>query len=639
MILQETIDKVYALDIVDVIGSYVELKRSGGSYKGLSPFTSERTPSFMVSPSKQIFKCFSSGKGGNLVKFIQEKESLNFPEAIRFLCSKYSIECKETEKTNEEKILEHQKEGLSIINQAANEYYKANFFHQPEAYKYIATDRNISNEMINRFEIGYAPPTLSGLTNHLINNGYNWEMAVQASVLGYIHDKNRLYDRFRNRIMFPIKNMIGNIIGFGGRALQIDEKTAKYLNSSDSLIYNKSEALYGIFESKKAIVNSNECLLVEGYTDVIAFHQVGIECVVASAGTALTVEQVKLIKRFSKNVTVIFDGDNAGIQAALRGIDILLSQNMNVKVLTLPDKQDPDEFVKGKAKDEVFNFILDNRKDFIIFKLNFYMKKANGDLTMISNAIVDVVGSIGKIPNPVQREVYLRECSRLTEMNVETLRMMLKTVISEDQDFDLTSVSLSFQEQAAQSKNFIKDECERKILQYVLAYGNMVLEFKELMLKDTGFEGHLKYDEVVEMNSRTVIEKVNFELDKDGITFSNPIYFNILSKVKTIDLRDLHLIKDSLGYESYLMAEDIRKEELEMNINSFTQESFAGKEIVEQELKNAIARSINETLLFYKSIYIEGLIEEESSEEKPDIELIKDYIQLMVKIKTELNLI
>jgi DNA primase len=592
----------------------------------------------MVSPAKGIFKCFSSGKGGNHVKFIREKESLDFPEAIRFLCKKYNIECKETEMTSEEQMIHKQKESLYIINKVSNDYYKANLMHQPLAYDYLVTQRKISTEMINRFDIGYAPPTLSGLTSHLVNNGYNWQMAVQASVLGYVPDKNRLYDRFRNRIMFPIRNIIGNVIGFGGRALQPDEKNAKYLNSSDSVIYNKSEALYGIFEAKQSIVNCNECLLSEGYTDVISFHQKGIENIVASAGTALTIDQVKLIKRFSKNIIVIFDGDNAGIQAALRGIDILLSQNMNVKVLILPDKQDPDDFAKTRTKEEIVNYILDNKKDFIIFKLDFYIKQAKGDLGMVSNAIVDVVGSISKIPNPVQREVYLRECSRLTEMNIDTLRIMLKTVISEDQEFEVAT-AISFQEQATQSKNFIKDECERKILQYILAYGNMKLDFKEIMVRDSGFEGHLKYDEIVETNTRTVLEKVVFELDNDNIIFNNPLYYNILSKAKTIDLSHFYLLKDLLDSESYLLAENMRKEELEMNINSFTKENVIGNEIVEQELRNAIARSINESLLFYKSIYIEGLIEEESMQEVPDVELIKMYIDLMIKIKTELNLI
>jgi DNA primase len=640
MILKETIDKVFALDIVDVIKDYVKLKKTGANYKGLSCFTDERTPSFTVSPAKGIFKCFSSGKGGNLVKFIMEKELMNYPEALKFLCKRFNIECLESEETNEEKILSQKKESMHIINTAALNFYKQNLNYFQEVLNYVYGERQISAEMVNKFEIGFAPSTISGLTNHLINAGYNWQLAVENSVLGYIPEKNNLYDRFRNRVMFPIKNISGNVIGFGGRSLAPNEKNAKYLNSSDSILYNKSEALFGIFESKKAIIDKNQCLLSEGYLDVVMFHQKGVENIVASSGTALTIEHVKLIKRFTKNVVVVFDNDKAGIRATLKGIDILLAEEMYVKVLILPQGQDPDDFAKARNKEEIEKYILDYSQDFVLFKLNHLLMEANGDLNLASKAVEDVLESIAKMPDVVRREVYLKECAAISKISIDMLRITLRKHIADEIAFS-PSVPQNFYEQFMSNRNYIQTQCEKKILQYVLAYGSLELTFKEVLLDKAGTATHQYFKERPFDARRTVLDKVKYELETDGIHFLNITYSHIYERAKLADLRNFNSLEHHLDTETYLLAIELRNEELTGNRNTFSYGASIGvqEQNIIPNLHEYLQASIKENLLFYKVMYIEWLIEEESKKNIPNKENVKDYIELIIRIKKELNTI
>jgi DNA primase len=368
------------------------------------------------------------------------------------------------------------------------------------------------------------------------------------------------------------------------------------------------------------------------------FHQKGIKNIVASGGTALTIEQAKLIKRFTKNVTVMFDNDNAGIRAALRGIDILLSEGMNVKVLILPDGLDPDDFAKTRETNQIFNYILANRKDFVLFKLNYLLRTAGEDFSLKSNAITDVVNSISKIPYPIQQEVYLRECSRIMDMNIDVLRQTLKSMTSEVLDFSNVNIE-SFQEQSILTKSFLQEQCERKILQYVLAYGYMELNFKEIVLVEEEFRGKIEYEDSIVIVKRKVIDKVIQELDNDGIQFTNVMFLKIFNEAKLIDLKDFYLLQNTLDAETYLMAEQMRCEELAMIISSFTNENIIGKEIIDNELHLALEKSINESLLFYKTIYIEKIIDEESIKEHPDTDTIEMLILLLIKIKKELNFI
>lgn len=640
MILQETIDKVFALDIVDVIKPYVHLKKAGANYKGLSPFTNERTPSFNVSPVKRIFKCFSSGKGGNLVKFIMEKEMLEYPEAIRFICKNHNIECLESQETNEERILSQTKEAMYIVNKVALGYYRQNLNYFQDVLNYVYGQRQLNTEIIEKFEIGFAPSTISGLTNFLINSGHNWQVAVQTSVLGYIPDKNKLYDRFRNRLMFPIKNITGNVVGFGGRALMPDAKNAKYLNSSDSIIYNKSEVLFGIFEGKKAIIEKDQCLLSEGYLDVVMFHKKNVENIVSSSGTALTPGQVKLIKRFTKNVVVMFDNDAAGIRAALKGIDILLQEEMFVKVLILPNGQDPDDFAKTRTKEEIEKYIQDYSQDFVLFKLNHLLLEANGNINMITTAVEDVLQSIAKMPDIVRREVYLKECSVISKIATDMLRITLRKYIIEDINLN-EGIPQNFYEQFLESRNHIQNQCEKKILQYVLAYGSLELIFKEVLLDIAGTATHKFFKERKFDARRTVLDKVRYELETDNINFLNMTYAHIYERAKLADLRNFNSLEAYLDTETYLLAIELRNEELMGNKNVFT---FGNAVNAVQQtnvvsLHEYLQTSIKENLLFYKVMYIEYLIEEESKKTIPNKENVKDYIELIIRIKKELNTI
>lgn len=640
MILQETIDKVFALDIVDVIKPYVQLKKAGANYKGLSCFTNERSPSFVVSPAKGIFKCFSSGKGGNLVKFIMEKEVMNFPDAIRHLCKTFSIEVLESEETNEEKILTQRKESMHIINNVTANYFKQNLNYFQEVLNYAYGQRQLTTETIEKFDIGFAPSTISSLTNMLINSGYNWEMCVEASVIGYIPATNKLFDRFRNRIMFPIKNISGNIIGFGGRSLAPDAKNAKYLNSSDSIVYNKSESLYGIFESKKAIIDKNQCLLAEGYLDVAMFHQRGVENIVSSSGTSLTPGQVKLIKKFTKNVVVMFDNDAAGIRAALKGIDILVTEEMYVKVVILPNGQDPDDFAKVRTKEQIEQYIFDYAQDFVLFKLNHLLVEARGDLNLMSKAIEDVLETIAKMPDPVRREVYLTECSNISKVTTDMLRVTMKKFIVEDAKLSM-AIPKNFYEKFLESKNEIQHDCEKKILQYILAYGSLELTFKEVILDKAGTATHQFFKEIKFDAKRTVLEKVIYELEVDGIHFLNMTYGHIYEKAKLVDLRNINLLEQYLDPETYLLVIELRNEEMLGNKNVFTYGNTLGavNNSVVPNLHEFLQNSIKENLLFYKVMYIEYLIEEESKKQIPNKENVKDYIELIIRIKKELNTI
>ena len=640
MILQETIDKVFNLDIVNVIDPYVKLKKAGANYKGLSPFTSERTPSFMVSPAKRIFKCFSTGKGGSLVKFIMEKEMLEYPEAIRFLCKNHQIECLETEETNEEKIIASNKEAMFVVNDVAQNYYCQNLNYFQEVLNYVYGQRELTSSTIQKFSIGFAPNTISGLTNFLINSGYSWEIAVRTSVLGYVKDNNKLYDRFRNRLMFPIKGISGRVLGFGGRALAPDDRNAKYLNSSDSIVYNKSEILYGIYESKKAIIEKDQCLLSEGYLDVVMFHQQGVENIVASSGTALTTDQVKLIKRFAKKVVVMFDNDKAGIKAAMKGIDILLQEEMYVKVLILPNGQDPDDFAKTRTKEEIEKYILDCAQDFVLFKLNYLLQEANGNLNMITLAVEEVLETIAKMPDIVRREIYLKECASISKISTDMLRITLKKFVTEEININ-SNIPQNFYEQFLANRNYIQGQCERKILQYILAYGTLELTFKEVFLDIAGSVGLHKLREVQFDAKRTVLEKVIHELETDKIHFLNLTYAHIYEKAKLADLNHFNSLEQYLDTETYLIAIELRNEELSGNKTVFTYgNALSSKEnAVVPNLHSFLQSSIKENLLFYKIIYIEWLIEEESRKTIPNKENMRDYIELIIRIKKELNTI
>lgn len=419
MIDQATIERILdASQIVEVVSDFVKLKRRGVNYLGNCPFHNEKTPSFTVSPAKGIFKCFGCGKGGNSVNFVMEHESLTYPEALKFLARKYQIEVVEKEETEQERQQKDDRESMMIVSGFAQKYFTAYLWNENEGravgLSYFR-ERGLRDDIIKKFELGYCPDGKSTFTEAAQREGYRMEFLEKTGLT--IQRDDWIRDRFSGRVMFPIHNVAGRVIAFGGRILKEDPKAAKYLNSPESEIYHKSRVLYGIFQAKREISRTDKCYLVEGYTDVLALHQSGIENVVASSGTALTSDQIRLIRRFTPNVTILYDGDEAGIKASLRGIDLVLEEGMNVKVLLLPPGEDPDSFARKHSASELLNYITGNETDFIQFKTRLLIKTTENDPVARAGLIKDVIRSVSVIPESITRAVYIRECSKL--LNVE----------------------------------------------------------------------------------------------------------------------------------------------------------------------------------------------------------------------------
>lgn len=423
MINQETVQRIFATaDIVEVISDFVKLKKTGSNYKGFSPFANEKTPSFFVSPAKGIFKCFSSGMGGNSVKFLMEHERLTYPEALKYLAKKYNIEIIEKELSPEDIKEKNERESMLALTDYAKTTFSEWLFKRDEG-KAIGLsyfkERGFLEKTIEKFQLGYSFEARDAFTKVALDTGYKLEYLTKT---GLSIDKNNYqFDRFSGRVMFPIHSLSGQVMGFGGRILKKNDKTAKYLNSPESEIYHKSQVLYGLYFAKQAINKQDRCFIVEGYTDVISLHQAGIENVVSSSGTALSPEQIRLVKRFTKNITVLYDGDEAGIKASLRGIDLILEEGMNVKVLLLPDGEDPDSFARSHSNTEFLEFIEKNETDFIRFKTKLLIKDAENDPIKRARLITEIVKSIAVIPDSIVRSVYLRECSKLLDIEEKIL--------------------------------------------------------------------------------------------------------------------------------------------------------------------------------------------------------------------------
>lgn len=432
MIDRDTIDRIMATaDIIDVLSEFITLKQAGANYRGLSPFTNEKTPSFMVSPSKGIYKCFSSGKGGNVVTFLMEHEKISYPEALRYLAKKYNIEIQEKELTAEDVQQRNKRESLlATVEFAAKQFIE--WLWDRDEGKAIGLsyfkERGMNHATIKKFQLGYSLEGRDAFTKLAIDKGYKLEYLLETGLSKKKEDSNNPFDGFIGRVIFPIHGISGQVIGFGGRSLRKDAK-AKYLNSPASDIYNKSNVLYGLYFAKKSITTEEKCYLVEGYTDVISMHQSGIENVVASSGTALTKEQIRLLKRFTKNITVIYDGDKAGIKAALRGIDLILEEGLNTKVLLLPEGEDPDSFARSRSASEFKQFILENETDFISFKTKLLIDEAKDDPIQRATLIKDIVKSIAAIPDGITRSVYLRECSKMLDIGEDILYTEIQKIL------------------------------------------------------------------------------------------------------------------------------------------------------------------------------------------------------------------
>lgn len=423
MIDRQTIERILdAAQIVDVIQEFVPLKKRGVNYLGLCPFHNEKTPSFTVSPSKEIFKCFGCGKVGNSVNFIMEHEHLTYPEALKFLARKYHIEVIEKERSPEEIEKQNERESLLVVSAYAARQFSENLFQSDEGISVGLTyfkERGFQQNTLKKFEIGYSFEKRDAFSKKAIEDGYRLDFLIKTGLT--IQNEDRIFDRFSGRVMFPIHSLSGQVLGFGGRILKADPKNAKYLNSPESEIYHKSRILYGIYQARKAITQEDRCYLVEGYTDVMSLHEAGIENVVASSGTSLTQEQVRLIKRFTQNITILYDGDPAGIKASIRGIDIVLEEGMNVRIVLLPNGEDPDSYSKKVSNESFAKYIRDNETDFIRFKTRLLLEEANNDPVKKANLIREIVRSIAVIPEAITRTVYIKECSIVLEVSEPVL--------------------------------------------------------------------------------------------------------------------------------------------------------------------------------------------------------------------------
>jgi DNA primase len=487
MITKATVDRIMeATDIVEVIGEFVQLKKRGANFVGLSPFANERTPSFTVSPAKGIFKDFSSGKGGSAVTFLMELEKFTYPEALKWLAKKYGIEVEETVEAAENKEEEHRRESLMIVTG-----YAAKFFHESllntDEGKAIGLsyfkERGFTNETITKFELGYSPDQWEAFTGDAIKQGYQEEFLVESG-LSVKRDNGSLYDRYRGRVMFPIHSFTGRIIAFGGRTLKSDKNVPKYVNSPESEIYHKSNVLYGLYFAKKAIREEDNCYLVEGYADVLSVHQAGIENVVASSGTSLTVEQIRLISRFTKNITILYDGDAAGIKASLRGLDMILEEGLNVKVVLFPDGDDPDSYVRKVGTAAFKSHIEKNKKDFILYKTDMLLGEAGNDPIKKSEVIREIVESIAKIPDSIKASVFIKECSHILQIDERSLiselnKMRLAKAKKDGQQQPMRTpepVDETFLDEP-QEKHQDTDSQEKEIVRLLLLYGNKMIDW------------------------------------------------------------------------------------------------------------------------------------------------------------------
>ncbi|HOI47810.1 MAG TPA: DNA primase [Prolixibacteraceae bacterium] len=431
MIEQATIERILdASEIVEVVSDFVNLKRRGVNYLGNCPFHNEKTPSFTVSPAKGIFKCFGCGKGGNAVNFIMEHESLSYPEALKWLARKYHIEIVEKEESEEERQQKDDRESMMIVSGFAQKYFSRFLWEEPEGRTVglgYFRERGFREDIVKKFELGFCPDGKSTFTDAAQREGYRMEFLEKTGLT--IKRDDWVRDRFSGRVMFPIHNLAGRVIAFGGRILKHDPNAAKYLNSPESEIYHKSRVLYGIFQAKREIMRADKCFLVEGYTDVLSLHQAGIENVVASSGTALTPDQIRLIRRFTPNVTILYDGDEAGIKASLRGIDLVLEEGLNVKVLLLPGGEDPDSFARKHNATELLHYIAENETDFIQFKTRLLLKTTENDPVARAKLITDVLRSVSVIPDTIMRSVYIRECSKLLNVDESILYNEVRKIL------------------------------------------------------------------------------------------------------------------------------------------------------------------------------------------------------------------
>ena len=648
MITRETIDKVFeTARVEEVIGDFVQLKRAGSNYKGLSPFSDERSPSFMVSPVKQIWKDFSSGKGGSVVTFLMEHEHFTYPEAIRFLAKKYNIEIEETEVSQDEKIEANEKESMYLVSEFAKTYFHETLLNSEEG-KAIGLsyfkERGFTSDTISKFGLGYSPETWDAFTKEALSKGYQLDYLEKVG-LTITREDGKHFDRFKGRVMFPIQSLSGRNLGFGGRILNNDKKAAKYLNSPESEIYHKSKVLYGIFHAKQAIAKQNNCYLVEGYTDVIQLHQAGIENVVASSGTALTPDQIRLVNRLTKNITVLFDGDAAGLRASIRGIDLILEEGMNVKVCTFPDGDDPDSFARKNSYEDLVLYLENNAKDFIQFKASLLMNEANNDPIKKADLIRDMVVSISKIPDRIKREVYIQECARIMDISEQVLQNTLAQLVQKDiseagkrlkQEQKAFEVVKNDVEITNEKINIVY-ELERKIIEMLLLYGSKEEDFEDILLK-TNEEGEAI--EFLEVNNYKVFERIYLSLQEDEVELANPlfrsIYNGLITHFNSTEVFNIEQYLMQLSPEDAQIVTDILMQEERESLHN-----WETKHIYVKHKEQSISQYVTETIVSLREYLINKLIgdlmNDYANNPEVDLEEIKTTVNDYNKLKVNLT--
>lgn len=629
--------------IEEVIADYVQLKRAGSNLKGLSPFTDEKTPSFVVSPAKQIFKCFSTGKGGTAVSFLMEKEHFSYPEALRWLADRYGVQIPDLVQPTAEELAElNERESFYIINDFAKNTFAENM-HQTEEGKAIGLsyfeERGFRPDIIERFQLGYCLNKGDDFTKKALGKGYKLDYLEKVGLVKTKDDRS--FDFFRGRVIFPIHSISGRVLGFGGRTLLADKKIAKYFNSPESVIYNKSEILYGLYFAKGDIVKYDECLLCEGYTDVISMHQAGMQHVVSSSGTSLTKEQVKLVKRYTKNLTILYDGDAAGIKASFRGIDLILEEGMNVKVVLFPNGEDPDSFSKSRSSNELDEYIKTHKQDFITFKSSILLSDGVNDPIRKSELIKEIVHSVSLIPDQITRSVYTQEIARQFEIsesivNNELMRLRRSTMAKQLQEPMLNEMELP-----KESTNLLQNELssqgsdqssfdikhEDEIIRLMIKYGT-----REIFIKEIGNED----------KSTSVIELIIQEIESDDLRIEQPLYREIyglfMDGIKDNTLLSASYLKRMENQEIVAYVSDLESEDRELSHN------WVGKyNIHTKSESDNLYESVMNAIYHFKLIkveqHIQGLQRElkEKNPQGEDLILLLSEQMVYAKVRKEFS--
>ena len=645
MISKSTVDLVFETSrLEEVIGDFVQLKKSGSNFKGLSPFSNEKTPSFMVSPAKQIWKDFSSGKGGNVVSFLMEHEHFTFPEAIKFLAKKYNIEVEETQQTNEQKESASLRESLYAVTDFAQSFFSKMLTENQEG-KNIGLayfqERGFTAESIDRFHLGYSPDQWDAFTKAALDAGFQEEFLVSSGLT--IQKGEKQFDRFKGRVMFPIHSMSGRVMGFGGRILKQDKQAAKYVNSPESEVYQKSKVLYGLYQAKHHIAKQSNCYLVEGYTDVIQLHQAGIQNVVSSSGTALTTDQVRLIRRLTDTITLLYDGDAAGLRAAMRGVDIILEVGMQVSICTFPKGEDPDSFVRNHQLNEVKQFLENNTVDFIQFKAKLLSEDGKNEPIRKAETIREIVQSISIIPDAIRREVYIQSCASLMNISEDVLFSTLAQLLQKKDQQAPQARKLSEMQVVNVPKQKVdpRFELERNIISLLLLYGQEEVSFEDVVMQSDE-EGKIVLTPT-EISAK-VYEKIYLDLQQDEVELSTQNFRELYHSLLSIYNAQKPLVMETFLQELSPEQSDLVSSIIMSDENNVLHD-WERKNIVIKDKKTEIGRWLQQTILNLRCLLIQekiGELQNQTAESQIEthrqiLEEVNDYVGLKKNLSKRLD--